>query len=84
MKPGGIFLIREHDIDELNDTDGKIFLDILHGLYSISWAKEGNQENPEFCSNYYANYRSRDTWTKMIEDNNFKPLKILPLMQEKA
>lgn len=72
LKPGGIFLIREHDIDESIDINGKIFLDILHGLYSISWAKEGSQENPEFCSNYYAIYRSRDNWTKMIENSNFK------------
>jgi ubiquinone/menaquinone biosynthesis C-methylase UbiE len=72
LKPGGIFLIREHDIDGNNDNDGKTFLDILHGLYSVSWAKEGYQENPDFCDNYYAVYRSRDNWTKMIEEYKLK------------
>ena len=71
LKPGGIFLIREHDI-EINDLHGKIFLDILHGLYSVSWAKEGNQENPDFCNNYYAVYRSRENWNTMIEKYKFK------------
>ena len=78
LKPGGIFLIREHDIDENNDIDGKIFLDILHGLYSISWAKEGSQENPDFCNNYYAVYRSREIWTDLIEKHKLK------LVQENA
>jgi SAM-dependent methyltransferase len=72
LKPGGIFLIREHDIDQNTDTDGKTFLDILHGLYSISWAKEGMQENPHFCDNYYAVYRSRENWTEMIQKYNLK------------
>lgn len=72
LKPGGIFLIREHDIDENIDKDGKTFLDILHGLYSVSWAKEGMQENPDFCQNYYAVYRSREIWTNMAEKYNFK------------
>ena len=72
LKPGGIFLIREHDIDGKIDIDGKTFLDILHGLYSVSWAKEGYQENPDFCDNYYAVYRSRDIWTNIIEKYNFK------------
>lgn len=72
LKPGGMFLIREHDIDDNIDIDGKIFLDILHGLYSISWAKEGFQENPDFCNNYYAVYRSREVWTEIIEKHKLK------------
>jgi len=74
LKPGGILLIREHDIDENIDTDGKTFLDVLHGLYSISWAREGGQENPDFCDNYYALYRSRENWTNIIEKNKLKLL----------
>jgi len=72
LEPGGILIIREHDIDSDNDVDGQVFLDILHGMYSVVWAKEGHQENKEHCNNYYAKYRSREYWTKLITSINFK------------
>jgi SAM-dependent methyltransferase len=71
LKPGGYVIIREHDIDSTTDKNGKWFLDILHGLYSISWAKKGEQEDPEFCSNYFADYHSREYWTNMFLQNGF-------------
>jgi len=72
LQPGGILLIREHDIQGDNDTDGKLFLDILHGFYEVVWAKTGNQENPDFVKNYFANYKNRQHWTNSIENNGFK------------
>lgn len=67
LKPGGILIIKEHDVDAKTDSDGKIILDILHGLYCMSWSKTGCQENPDFCDNYYANYQSKEQWTIQIE-----------------
>jgi ubiquinone/menaquinone biosynthesis C-methylase UbiE len=72
LRKGGILLIREHDIDSDTDIDGKTFLDILHGLYCISWAKYGEQENPNFCNNYYGVYQSRDNWNNIVLQYNLE------------
>jgi ubiquinone/menaquinone biosynthesis C-methylase UbiE len=74
LKKGGILIIREHDIDSSTDRDAHKFLDILHGLYSISWAKTGNQEDPNYLENNFANYHNREFWDNMIESNGFKRL----------
>lgn len=63
LKSGGVLIIQEHNTESLND---KIKLDILHGMYCLVWAKEGNQEDPQFCNNFKAWYKSKDTWNTMI------------------
>jgi len=68
LKPGGILILKEHDIDGELDADGKVFLDILHGLYSSAWATYGNKENPNHCINYFANYKKKEDWTSMLKD----------------
>jgi len=75
LKKGGILIIREHDIDSNTDKDAHKFLDILHGLYSISWAKTGEQEDRDYLENNYANYHNREFWDKMIEGAGFRRLK---------
>ena len=71
LKPGGLLVIKEHDI-ATDDTDAQTYLDILHGLYSLSWCKEGYCEDPDFCINYWANYRSKEDWTTLIETIGFR------------
>lgn len=71
-KKGGILIIREHDIDSSTDKEAHKFLDILHGLYSISWAKTGEQEDGNYLENNFANYRTRELWDNMIESVGFK------------
>ncbi len=68
LKPGGIFILKEHNIDGQNDTDGQVFLDLLHGLYTVAWAVNGQQENPEHCINYSANYKKKEQWTEMLKE----------------
>lgn len=70
LKPNGTFLIREHDkdVDEL-----VLFLDIVHGLYSLSLKDE--PEDPNFRTNYYATYRSKNEWDRIIITARFKPVK---------
>lgn len=72
IKKGGILIIREHDIDSDTDKEAHKFLDILHGLYSISWAKIGEQEDANYLENNYAHYHSRESWNSMIESVGFK------------
>lgn len=72
LRSGGILLIREHDIQGNEDLDGKLIIDILHGFYEVVWAKMGEQENPDYLKNYFANYKNRANWTTLIESNGFK------------
>jgi len=72
LRAGGILLIREHDIQGDSDPDGKLILDMLHGFYEVVWAKKGEQENPDYVKNYFANYKNRENWTNLIESNGFK------------
>lgn len=66
MCPGGILILREHDVDGEIDLEDKITLDILHGLFCISWSLHGQQENPSFCQNFHANYHNRQQWTTLF------------------
>jgi SAM-dependent methyltransferase len=62
LKPGGILIIREHDMKE---PGFRLVLDIMHGLYALVWSDP--QEDPTFISTYYASYRSRQDWAGMIK-----------------
>lgn len=68
LLPGGILIIQEHDARNEND---KIGLDILHGMYSMVWCGKGKRENEHFCSNYFANYKSREEWEELICSKGF-------------
>jgi SAM-dependent methyltransferase len=72
LKPGGLLIIREHDIDASSDSDGRTFLDMLHGFYEVVWAKTGHQENPNHIDTYFAHYRNRTMWTKLITAAGFE------------
>jgi ubiquinone/menaquinone biosynthesis C-methylase UbiE len=68
LKPGGIFIIQEHNTETEYD---RIKLDILHGMYCMVWAKEGYQENPRFCEEYIAWYKSKTHWDTLIRHSGF-------------
>lgn len=63
LTPGGLFIIREHDV---KDEIDKAILDALHALYCISWAKTGEQEDPEYQLHHYAVYKSKEMWTSLM------------------
>lgn len=71
LAPGGILIIREHDCDPIKDPEMSMLLDVLHGLYCISWNPLECQEDVNFSKNYYAQYKSREEWTKIICDLGF-------------
>ena len=71
LNDDGLLLIREHDI-KMTDNN-KLFLDIMHGLYNISFPKSNNtQENITHCDTFYAEYKTKDEWTKLICNAGFK------------
>lgn len=49
------------------------FLDVTHGLYSLSWSTP--IEWPNFLQEYEAYYRSREGWTDLFTSNGFSLLK---------
>jgi ubiquinone/menaquinone biosynthesis C-methylase UbiE len=71
MKPGGLLIIREHDIDINMDPDGKIFLDILHLYYDYVYNNPSRNNNIDSYSKI-THYRSRQEWTNMITSIGFK------------
>lgn len=51
LKPGGLFIIREHDC--IND-DYAAVLDVIHGFYSMVWSNP--QEKKSFKDEYWSHY----------------------------
>eukprot|EP00939_MAST-03C_sp_MAST-3C-sp1_P000418 g418.t1 len=62
LRPGGFLVIREHDC---NPSRVALALDIQHGLFAKVWCNP--PEWPSFCREYFATYRSREDWTRLIE-----------------
>ena len=62
LVPGGVLLVREHD---LSFPQLAPLLDVMHGLYTRVWSDPAEQ--PAFCDDYYAHYRPRAVWTQMVE-----------------
>ena len=63
LAPGGLLVVREHD---LSYAALAVLLDVMHGLYARVWSEPAEQ--PHFCADYYARYRGRGEWTRMMEE----------------
>lgn len=61
VQPGGILIIREHDCQP---PELAVLLDVMHGMYASVWADP--RETEDFCSSYWAHYRSREEFRKLI------------------
>lgn len=68
-KPGSILLFREHD---LIVPGLAMVIDVMHGLYTRTWREKPIQ--PSFCDVYYAEYRSRAGWSKLLTETGFRQL----------
>lgn len=66
ISPQGALVIREH---HCVSADMGAFLDITHGLYSLSWSQP--VEWPDFISEYKAFYRSREEWDALAKECGF-------------
>jgi len=67
LKPNGYVIIREHD----NNVKGlKHLIDILHGLYALTFSK--TIEDEQFVSTYYATYFTQTKWRELFKNNKFE------------
>lgn len=67
LEPGGIFLIREHNVYKDSEIITSL-LDIMHDLYDYVLDKDLNWRDTE----YYAKYRSSEDWDALLENSGFK------------
>jgi len=67
IRNDGCLVLREHHCDSIEMAT---FLDIVHGLYSLSWSNP--IEWPLFLDEYEANYKSQTEWNKIVFDAGFK------------
>lgn len=64
LRSGGFLVIREHDCSTPRIA---LALDVQHGLFAKVWSDP--PEWPNFCREYFACYRSRQDWTRMIQES---------------
>lgn len=78
MRPGSYLLLREHNVDDnrlsVTSSIDYTFLDMIHGLYSISWCPAKEFEDESFCETYFAHYRSSQQWTELLKTHGFSLL----------
>lgn len=65
MIPDGMLIIREHDAISPSFS---ILLDVMHAFYMLVWPEE---KEADTFSTYYAQYRTRDGWRRMLETAGF-------------
>lgn len=59
LKPGGVYIIREHDV---RDPSFGVFLDVIHAIYSTVTSSEQTPES--FVSTYESFYHNKEEWSK--------------------
>lgn len=66
LKKNGIIIIREHHCENIYEA---VFLDIVHGLYSLSLSDPIEDKN--FIKNYKAWYKTREEWNDIMSIYGF-------------
>lgn len=67
ISPQGVLVLREH---HCATPDIAMFLDIVHGFYSLCWCPA--VEWPAFLDEYVAYYRPREEWTRLLAAAGFQ------------
>jgi ubiquinone/menaquinone biosynthesis C-methylase UbiE len=70
LKPGGLFMIKEHDC---NSTEAQMLINWEHHLYHIldgAYNKEPIHVEPYFEQTVH-NFKSKELWKEIIESNQF-------------
>ena len=64
LKPGGIFIIREHDV---TTPEMRIFASLVHTVFNL-----GTDETWEYNKNEYRKFMSVDEWASLFHKHGFK------------
>jgi len=71
-KPGGYLIIREHN--KPNNDDNGAFLKLVeleHAIYDVVILEDYDTYN-EFIDSYFARYKSKYEWSKILDNHGFK------------
>lgn len=66
MKPNGVLILREHDVEEKKKEGKTEVLDLMHNFYDYVWTDKPKETQWE------TNYKSNVEWTNLLEQNGFK------------
>ncbi len=70
LKPGGHFIIREHDAENKYLVS---FFDLTHLIYATVLSDEATPK--EFVKEFLTQYKTKERWLKLIEASGFKLIK---------
>jgi ubiquinone/menaquinone biosynthesis C-methylase UbiE len=75
MNDGAILVIREHDCKN-NIT--RMIIDVIHAIYEmvLNADNEEAKYDEQYLDKYFADYKDKFTWSKILEDNGFKYLNL--------
>lgn len=75
MKPNGVIILREHDVNNPNE---KILLDLMHDFYDYVW-KDTSADNIDekstektIESQWITNYNSNNRWAELFNQTGFE------------
>lgn len=64
MKPGGVLILREHDV---KDNDQVELLNVMHDFYDYVWTDNPIEKKEQWDTNYKDNIE----WTNLLKTNKF-------------
>jgi SAM-dependent methyltransferase len=64
MKPGGILILREHDVYTYEQS---YLLNVMHDFYDYVWTDKPIEKSDQWD----AEYKSNKEWTSLLQNNNF-------------
>jgi ubiquinone/menaquinone biosynthesis C-methylase UbiE len=67
MKPNGILILREHDVELSESVSKSHTLNIMHDFYDYVWTDSPINQEDQWC----ASYKSNKDWTNLFSQNGF-------------
>ena len=64
MKPGGVLILREHDVKDNDQVD---LLNVMHSFYDYVWTNKPIEKKDQWDTNYKDNIE----WTNLLKNNKF-------------
>ena len=74
-KPGGILIIREHNVESRESEEMTVILDFMHDMYDDVLQSETSWKDTD---KYYAKYKSMNKWDELLTAKGFSVLENQP------